>query len=134
VTVEGSYTANDWGSFQNGNPASGAYLPNPHGQYSESFNPDEEDGFTRRDSGDINIRLNQSLGEDLALRASYTYTRNEAEFKETFVTRLRDDSRTIDRAIFEGKNAYNNDHNLLLDLTGKMDTGSLTHKYIVGVN
>lgn len=135
LVVEGSYTSNDWDSFQNGNPASGAFLPNPHGDYSQSFNPDEDDiGFTRRDSADLNFRLNQQLGDDLALRASYTYTRNEADFKETFVARLRDDNRTIDRAIFVGEDGFENDHNVLLDLTGHVSTGVLSHEYIAGLN
>lgn len=135
VTLEGSYTTNDWGSFQNGTPAAGAFLHNPNGEYPESFNPDEPDiGFTRRDSGDVNLRLNQSLGENLTFRASYTYTRNEADFREMFVIGLQEDFRTLDRAIYVGKDTYDNDHNVLLDLTGTLSTGSFTHQFVAGVN
>jgi iron complex outermembrane receptor protein len=134
VTLEGSYTTNDWSSFQNGTPAFGAFLPNPHGEYAESFNPDEPDiGFTRRDSADVNLRLNHALNDNVAFRASYTYTRNEADFKETFAF-LGDDFRTVDRAVFVGEDTYENDHNLLLDFTGIIDAGRLTHKFIAGVS
>lgn len=135
LVIEGTYSKNDWGSFQNGRPAQGAFLPNPNGKYPESFNPDEENiGFTRRNSSDINFRLTHEINDDLLFRASYTKTRNDADFKEVFVTELGEDFRTIERAYFVGKGAYENDNNFLVDFTGKVATGSLVHKFVAGIN
>lgn len=135
LVFEGAYSSNSWSSFQNGRPASGAFLPNPNGRYANSFNPDEKGlGFTDRDSATANLRLTQAVNESLDARFSYTYTRNEADFRETFVTGLEDDFRTIQRFMFIGKDAYENDHNLLLDLTGEATTGALRHQFIAGFN
>ena len=139
IVIEGIYSTNDWGSFPNGTPAQGLFLPNPNGQYARSFNPDEPDiGFTTRDSVDGNIRLSHDFSDSLSLRASYTRTRNEADFIEMFVSSSQPtfvvDSRTLSRAFFVGSNAYENDNNFLVDLAGKFTTGSLTHTYVVGVN
>jgi iron complex outermembrane receptor protein len=135
LVIEGTYSKNNWGSFQNGRPAEGAFLPNPNGKYPQSFNPDEENiGFTHRNSADINFRLTHEIADDLLFRASYTRTRNDADFKEVFVAGLEDDFRTIDRAYFVGKDAYENDNSFLVDLTGKVTTGSFVHKFIAGIN
>lgn len=135
LVFEGTWAKNDWGSFQNGRPASGAFLFNPHGRYDESFNPDEPGiGFTHRDSAYANLRLSHALNDDLKFRASYSHTRNEADFKEMFVLGLQEDFRTLDRAIFVGRDTWENDRNLLLDLSGKVETGALTHNFVFGIN
>lgn len=135
LVIEGTYSKNYWGSFQNGRPAEGAFLRNPNGKYPESFNPDEEDiGFTRRDSADVNLRLTHEINSDLLVRASYTKTRNEADFKEVFVVGLSEDYRVVDRAYFVGKDTYENDNTFLVDLTGNISTGGISHKFVAGLN
>lgn len=133
MTFEGVYSTNDWGSFQNGTPAQGAFLPNPNGEYPKSFNPDEPDiGFTVRDSVDANLRVTHEFSDSLRARASYTYTRNEADFQETFVVGLADDFRTLSRFMFVGRNGEEEDHNFLFDVAGDFATGALDHRYVVG--
>ncbi len=135
LTIEGIYSTNDWGSSQNGTPAQGLYLPNPVGQYDRSFNPDEpgaNGGFTERDSVDANVRLLHEFNDSLRVRASYTYTRNEAEFAEMFVLGLDDDFRTLTRAMFFGKDAVENDDNFLVDLAGEFTTGTIDHRVLLG--
>lgn len=139
LIMEGVYSTNDWGSFQNGTPAQGAFLPNPNGEYPRSFNPDEPDtGFTRRDSIDANFRLIHAFSEAFIFRASYTYTRNEADFEEMFVSSSQpdfvNDFRTLRRAVFFGRDAFERDDNILVDVTGEFVTGPLTHKFVVGFN
>ncbi|MBL8267993.1 TonB-dependent siderophore receptor [Steroidobacter sp.] len=135
LTVEGTYSTNAWGSFQNGTPAEGLFLPNPNGKYRRSFNPDEPNiGHTDRDSMDANVRLVHEINDTMRVRASYTYTRNEGDFTEMFVAGLRPDMRTIDRFYFHSVGAYENDDNYLVDLVGELQTGPLLHKYLIGAN
>jgi iron complex outermembrane receptor protein len=135
LTLEGAYSTNAWGSFHNGTPAQGMFLPSPNGRYPRSFNPDEPDiGHTDRDSVDANLRLIHEISETTRIRASYTYTRNEGDFTEMFVAGLQPDLRTIDRFYFHKIGGYENDDNYLLDLVGELRTGPLVHKYLIGAN
>lgn len=135
LTIEGSYSANDWTAIQGGTPIQGAIEPNPNGSYAKSFNPGWKDSFTERDSKDINVRLTQAITDKIDARASYSYTRNDANWVEYVPFGLsEDDFRTLDRIIFAGKDTYKKDHELILDLSGELATGALTHKFIVGLN
>lgn len=139
LTLEGAYSTNTWGSFQNGTPAQGMFLPNPNGKYRRSFNPDEPDiGSTDRNSIDANVRLVHELSDSARIRASYTYTRNEGDFTEMFVASAQptfsSDFRTLSRRYYYSRGAHENDDNYLLDLVGEVRTGSLVHKYLLGIN
>lgn len=61
LTIEGSYSSNDWTAIQGGTPIEGSIKSNPNGDYNESFNPAFRDSFTERDSGDINVRLTRAF-------------------------------------------------------------------------
>ncbi|WP_051227592.1 TonB-dependent siderophore receptor [Oceanospirillum beijerinckii] len=134
LTIEGSYSNNDWTAMQGGAPLEGSILPNPNGDYSKSFNVSADDSFTERDSQNTNIRLTHALTDKINARASYTYLKNEADWQEYAYWELNDDNRTVDRIIFAGQDTYKKDKNLILDINGEVDTGSLTHKFIVGLD
>ncbi len=135
LTVEGSYTNNDWTGTHGGAPLEGSILENPNGDYAKSFNPSWKDGYTERDSQNTNVRLTHKLTEKVNARASYTYNRNEADWQEYAPWGLDDsDYRTLERIIFAGTDTYKTDQNLILDLNGEIDTGSITHKFIAGID
>ena len=134
LTVEGSYYQNEWTGLNGGTPIEGSVINNPNGDYSKGFNPSGSDAFTKRDSHDLNIRLTHELTDDINARASYTYTRNEADWEEQAPFGLGDDMRTLDRIVFAGTDTSKTEHNLILDLNGEFDTGDIGHKFIVGVD
>ncbi len=134
LTIEGSYSNNEWTAIQGGTPLEGSIRSNPNGDYDESFNAAFRDSFTERDSGDVNVRLTQAITDAIDVRLSYAFTHNEADFLEYVPFGLNDDFRTLDRIIFAGDDTFKDDHEVILDLTGELATGPLTHKFIVGVN
>lgn len=134
LTVEGSYSQNRWTAVQGGTPIEGAIADNPNGQYDKSFNPAFKDSFTERNSYYINTRLTQAVTDTIDARLSYSFTRNDADFLEYVPFGLNDDFRTLDRIIFTSTDSFKKDHEVILDLTGQVATGPLTHKFLVGVN
>lgn len=135
ITVEGSYSSNEWTALHGGAPAEGAIISNPNGDYDKSFNPAWKDSKTERDSQNINIRLTHAVTDDINARISYTYLRNEADWLEHAPFGLDDsDLRTLDRIAFVGNDTYKKDHDLILDLSGEMTVGSTIHKFIAGIN
>src|SRR5690606_34571780 len=88
----------------------------------------------RRDSMYGNVRLRHTFSDSLILSASYAHTRNEADFKEMFVIGLGDDGRTLERAVFVGKDTWEADRNLLLDIAGEFRIGATTHRFVAGVS
>ncbi|WP_421705308.1 TonB-dependent siderophore receptor [Alloalcanivorax xenomutans] len=134
LTVEGSYSGNEWTAIPGGAPAEGAFLPNPNGHYSDDFNTAWRDSFTERDSFYINSRLTQAITDTIDARISYAYTRNDADWQEYAPFGLNADERTLNRIIFAGDDTYKKDHEIILDLSGEFSSGPLTHKFIAGVN
>jgi len=135
LTIEGSYSGNEWQGIHGGAPLEGSILNNPNGDYGESFNPAGSDSNTERNSKSINIRLTEALTDNIDARMSYTYTKNEADWNEYVPWGLDDsDYRTLDRIVFTGENTYKKDHEIVLDLSGEFETGMLDHTFIIGVN
>lgn len=135
LTVEGSYSTNEWTALNPGTPIEGAITPNPNGRYDESFNVAWEDSYTERSSHYTNIRLNHAITDTVSARASYTYVRSDADFQEYVPFGLDEtDFRTLSRAVFAGRDTYKKDHNVILDLTGEIETGALTHKFTAGID
>ncbi|WP_417625261.1 TonB-dependent siderophore receptor [Paremcibacter congregatus] len=134
LTIEGSYSANEWTALNGGTPLEGALLDNPNGSYDKAFNPAYKDGITERNSGSINARLVHGFADTLEVRASYTYTRNVADWTEYAPFGLGDDFRTLDRIIFAGRNTHRNDHQAIVDLSGEIETGGLTHRFVAGLD
>jgi len=135
LTIEGSYSSNEWTAINGGTPLEGAILSNPNGDYDKSFNPGWKDSFTERDSQNVNVRLTHAITDKIDARASYTYLRNEADWQEYAPFGLDDtDYRTLSRIIFAGTDTYKKDHNVILDLSGEIDTGALTHTFTTGID
>lgn len=134
LTIEGSYAANEWTALNGGTPIEGAILDNPNGPYDESFNPAFSDGVTQRDSWTVNARLTHHFTDRLKARASYTYIRNEADWTEYAPFGLAGDFRTLDRIIFAGRDTFKNDHQAIVDLSGEIVTGPLTHRFVAGID
>lgn len=134
LTIEGSYSRNEWNGLNGGTPLEGSVTHNPHGHYAASFNPSDKDSFTDRDSKEINIRLDHELSDTLRARASYTYTRNDANWQEQAPFGLDDDLRTLNRIVFAGTDTNKKEHNLILDLNGEFTTGRVEHQFIVGTD
>lgn len=134
LTIEGSYSSNEWTAVPGGAPIEGSIEDNPNGDYSESFNTAWKDSTTERDSSYINARLTHSVTDRVEARFSYAYTLNESDFAEYAPFGLNEDFRTLDRIIFAGIDTDKKDHEVIMDLNGELDTGALTHKFIVGIN
>lgn len=134
LTVEGSYSRNEWTAIQGGVPIEGSIESNPNGKFDKSFNPAFKDSFTERDSYYVNARITQAVTDTIDARLSYSFTRNEADFQEYVPFGLNNDFRTLDRLVFVGDNTSKDDHEVILDLSGEFETGSLIHKFIVGAN
>lgn len=134
LTIEGSYSQNEWTGVHGGAPLEGALLSNPNGQYDKSFNPAGPNSATERNSADLNIRLTEALTDNLDARFSYSYTHNKADWNEYVNFGLAADNRTLNRLVFVGKDTYTKDHEIIMDLTGEFDTGDWEHSFIVGVN
>lgn len=47
---------------------------------------------------------------------------------------LNDDMRTLDRLVFFGQDTYRRNHEVIMDLSGEIDTGTLSHTFVAGVN
>jgi len=134
LTIEGSYSQNEWTAIPGGAPIEGAVVDNPNGKYAKSFNTAFNDSFTDRDSYDINARLTHAITDKIDARMSYTFTHNAVNSKEYVPFGLADDFRTLSRLIFVLDDATKKDHEVILDLGGEFDTGPLTHKFIVGTS
>lgn len=135
LTIEGSYSANEWTAMHGGAPLEGSILSNPNGDYAKSFNPAGDDSYTERDSKDLNIRLTEAITDRIDARFSYSYVHNTADWAEYVPFGLDEDNyRSLDRLIFVGRDTYKKDHEVILDLTGEFDTGNVTHNFIVGLN
>lgn len=134
LTVEGSYSQNEWTAIPGGAPIEGSIVDNPNGEYGKSFNTAFKDSVTERDSHYVNARLTQAVTDTIDARLSYSFTRNDADFVEYAPFGLGDDFRTLDRIIFASDGSYKKDHDVILDLTGELATGPLTHKFTAGVN
>lgn len=135
LTIEGSYSDNEWIALQGGTPAEGSIINNQNGDYDKSFNPAGKDSKTERDSQNVNIRLSHALSEKINARLSYSYLKNEADWVEHAPFGLdEDDFRTLDRIAFVGTDTNKKDHELIFDLSGEVNTGAIVHKFIAGVN
>ena len=134
LTVEGSYSANEWTALPGGAPAEGAIEPNPNGHYSDDFNTAWKDATTERDSLYLNTRLVQAITDTIDARLSYAYTRNDQTFQEYAPFGLGADFRTLDRIIFASDDAQQTDHEVILDLSGEATLAGMTHRFIAGVN
>ena len=134
VTVEGSYSANEWTALPGGAPAEGAIEPNPNGDYSDDFNTAWKDATTERDSLYLNTRLTQAITDTIDARLSYAYTRNDQTFQEYAPFGLGADFRTLDRIIFASDDAKQTDHEVILDLSGEATLAGMAHRFIAGVN
>tara|TARA_R100001369_G_scaffold47958_1_gene74442 strand:- start:309 stop:2096 length:1788 start_codon:yes stop_codon:yes gene_type:complete len=134
LTVEGSYSANEWTALPGGAPAEGAIEPNPNGHYSDDFNTAWKDATTERDSLYLNTRLTQAITDTIDARLSYAYTRNDQTFQEYAPFGLGADFRTLDRIIFASDDAQQTDHEVILDLSGEATLAGMTHRFIAGVN
>jgi iron complex outermembrane recepter protein len=134
LTVEGSYSANEWTALPGGAPAEGAIEPNPNGDYSDDFNVAWKDATTQRDSIYLNTRLTQAITDTIDARLSYAYTRNDQTFQEYAPFGLGADFRTLNRIIFASDDARQTDHEVILDLSGETTLAGQTHRFIAGVN
>lgn len=134
LTVEGSYSRNEWTALPGGAPAEGAIEPNPNGDYGDDFNVAGKDGVTDRDSIYLNTRLTRALTDNIDARLSYAYTRNSADWREYAPFGLGADFRTLNRIIFASDDAKQTDHEVILDLSGEATTGALKHRFITGIN
>ena len=134
LTVEGSYSANEWTALPGGAPAEGAIEPNPNGDYSDDFNVAWKDATTERDSLYLNTRLTQAITDTIDARLSYAYTRNDQTFQEYAPFGLGADFRTLNRIIFASDDARQTDHEVILDLSGEATLAGQTHRFIAGVN
>ncbi len=134
LIFEGAYSVNEWTAIPGGNPVSGTLKANPNGQIAESFNSSWKDGNTRRDSYSSNLRFIQEIKDDLLLRASYSYTKNDADWKEYVPFGLADDNRTLERLVFVGHDADSKDTDFILDLAGDIKLGEWSHKFVTGIN
>ncbi|AXO13485.1 TonB-dependent siderophore receptor [Thalassospira indica] len=134
LTIEGSYSENGWTAINAGTPFAGAVTDNPNGKYAKSFNVASGDSFTDRDSYNVNTRLTHALTDSLDARFSYSFTRNASDFMEYYSTGLAADNRTVNRRVFIGENTRRDDHEVILDLTGEVETGAFEHKFITGLN
>jgi len=134
LTIEGSYSANDWTAIQGGTPVEGSIQSNPNGKYHAGLNPAGPDSYTERNSKDLSIRLTEALTDNIDARFSYAYTRNEADWLEYVPFGLNDDMRTLDRLVFFGKDTYRRDHEVIVDLSGEIETGRLSHTFVAGLN
>ena len=134
LTVEGSYSANEWTALPGGAPAEGAIEPNPNGHYSDDFNTAWKDATTERDSLYLNTRLVQAITDTIDARLSYAYTRNDQTFQEYAPFGLGADFRTLNRIIFASDDAQQTDHEVILDLSGEATLAGMTHRFIAGVN
>jgi len=134
LTVEGSYSANEWTALPGGAPAEGAIEPNPNGHYSDDFNTAWKDATTERDSLYLNTRLVQAITDTIDARLSYAYTRNDQTFQEYAPFGLGADFRTLDRIIFASDDAQQTDHEVILDLSGEATLAGMAHRFIAGVN
>ena len=134
LTVEGSYSANEWTALPGGAPAEGAIESNPNGDYSDDFNVAWKDATTERDSLYLNTRLTQAITDTIDARLSYAYTRNDQTFQEYAPFGLGADFRTLDRIIFASDDAQQTDHEVILDLSGEATLAGQTHRFIAGVN
>ena len=134
LTVEGSYSANEWTALPGGAPAEGAIEPNPNSDYSDDFNTAWKDATTERDSLYLNTRLTQAITDTIDARLSYAYTRNDQTFQEYAPFGLGADFRTLDRIIFASDDARQTDHEVILDLSGEATLAGMTHRFIAGVN
>jgi iron complex outermembrane receptor protein len=134
LTVEGSYSANEWTALPGGAPAEGAIEPNPNGDYSDDFNTAWKDATTERDSLYLNTRLTQAITDTIDARLSYAYTRNDQTFQEYAPFGLGADFRTLNRIIFASDDARQTDHEVILDLSGEASLAGMAHRFIAGVN
>ncbi|WP_269617522.1 TonB-dependent siderophore receptor [Zhongshania sp. BJYM1] len=134
LTIEGSVSRNEWAAINGGTPVEGAISPNPNGDYDKDFNPAGKDSFTERNSENINIRLTHDVTDRIQARASYTYLRNDADFREQAPFGLDADLRTLNRIVFAGVDSYKKDHNFILDISGELETGSLSHRFTAGLD
>lgn len=134
LTIEGSYSINEWTALNPGTPIEGAIVSNPNGDYDESFNVAWEDSFTERNSQYTNVRLTHAVTDKIVARASYTYIRNDADFQEYVGRGFDGDFRTLRRGVFVGRDTYKKDHNVILDVTGEIETGALIHKFTAGID
>jgi iron complex outermembrane receptor protein len=135
LTIEGSYSANEWQSIHGGSPLEGSILSNPNGEYSKTFNPASGDSRTERDSKSINVRLVEALTDQVDARLSYSYTRNDADWNEYVPFGLDEsDYRTLDRIVFVGEDTNKKDHELIMDINGELEVGGLNHAFILGLS
>lgn len=134
LTIEATYSGNEWTALPGGAPIEGALVRNPNGDYRASFNSAWRDATTERNSAYLNTRLTHALTDNIDARLSYAYTRNEGDWQEYAPLGLAADQRTLNRAIFVGDDTSQTDHEIIADLSGQIAMGAVSHKFVAGVN
>ncbi|WP_282011692.1 TonB-dependent siderophore receptor [Nitrospina watsonii] len=134
-TVEGTYSADDWSNFYNGQPASGLLTPNPNGKYDPSISIGEPNfGGTSRSNISVMSRLEHRFSDWLIGRFNFSWMQTKRNFEEVFPDGLQADGRTLNREFFVSPGDTSQDFFFLLDVNATFDTGSLAHEVVVGAD
>ena len=115
-------------------PVLGTLRSNPLGEVSRSTNLGEPDfNQYNRDQYGIGLSFSHELSDTLSFDANIRYSEYSEDRDVIFGNGLLDDNRTVTR----GNSPYAEDvENLTLDtrLSGRIDTGEVSHQFLVGID
>lgn len=137
VTLEGSYRKAKYpdGIYDGRIPPAGSLLPNPNGEIPIGVNPGYIPGVTHFTGTfyDANLRVKHQISSALTLNAQFSYLTNSDEGIDSFGGALNPDNRTTSRSLGP-RDVSRRNLVAALNLAGEFQTGSVTHKTVVGID
>ena len=133
LTFEGLYL-NSKTPQRIGLPAVGTVLDNPNGEVPrDQFVGEPDFDGNDRQITQIGYDLDHQFSENWKLHHTFRYTNFKSEQREAFINALQDDLRTLERS---GDFFVDNINNFQATayITGKFETGAVTHKLLAGVD
>lgn len=134
LTLETTYSKDDWNSFYNGVPAAGLVFKSDNGKYDRDINISEPDyDGTERYAISSAARLEHAFNDNLVLRANFMWLQNDYTQEEVLPIALLADERTLRRAAF-GADSRDNNYIGQINLNAQADTGPFSHDILVGAD
>jgi iron complex outermembrane recepter protein len=131
VTLEGEYLNTSRINYL-GLPAVGSAIPNEFGQVPRSRNINDPDLELDREFFALGYRLQHNFSEDWSIRNGFRAELDYFDESFSFVTGLETNNRTVNRgARFDERRIEN--YSLQTDVVGNVQTGSIQHDLLFGV-
>jgi len=134
INFEGEYTISEQPNDR-GLPALGTVLPNINGQLPRNRfigEPDDNLDKNNRYVLRLGYALNHHINPDWQLQNSFRASFQQTPQNSLFPSALLDDQRTLERGLFTTADQSQDNYSFDISLTGRVQTGSISHQLLLG--